>query len=216
MPLSHWERGRGEGRGRLIIASCKGYPTFTEGGVPLVGTGLLVLLEVFKMAVDNIKLLRNVPLFSELTPQEIMMVVIASESVWYGKGDLIIREDSEGDALFVIKSGEVRITKYDGMGNERELALLQPGEHFGELALIQDLPRSASAYAKKDCELLRIPRPALQNLLINHQDIERKFYKAFTRILAERLRRLNDNFTFCMEMSDLLRETEDEEGAEKQ
>jgi len=160
------------------------------------------------MTVDNIKLLRNVPLFSELTPQEVMMVVISSETIWYGKGDLIIREDSEGDALFVIKSGQVRITKYDGKGHEHDLAILQSGEHFGEIALIENLPRSASAYAKTDCELLRIPHSEFDNLLRNHQDIERKFYKAFTRILAERLRRLNDNFTFCQEMTDLIHETE--------
>jgi CRP/FNR family cyclic AMP-dependent transcriptional regulator len=145
------------------------------------------------MTVDNIRLLRGIRLFSELTSQELMMVLLESQSMWFGAGDLIIREESEGDALFVIKTGQVRIAKYDGRGTERELAILQKSEHFGEIALIENKPRSASAYAHTDCELLRLPR---------------KFYKAFTLLLAERLRRLNDNFTFCQEMGDLIHEVE--------
>lgn len=160
------------------------------------------------MTIDNISLLKNIPLFRELTPQEVMLVLLAGQSKWYGKGDLIIREGEEGDALYIIKSGRVRITKFDGHGVMRDLAILENGEHFGELALLDNSPRSASVYAYTDCELLRIPRSEFNNLLKNHENIERKFFKAFTLILAERLRRLNDNFTFCQEMGDLITDTQ--------
>lgn len=163
------------------------------------------------MAVDNISLLRNIPLFRELTPQEVMLVLLAGQNKWYGKGDLIIREGDEGDALYIIKSGQVRVAKFDGHGVMRDLAILDKGEHFGELALVDNSPRSASAYAYTDCELLRIPRSEFNNLLKNHENIERKFFKAFTLILAERLRRLNDNFTFCQEMGDLITDTKNNE-----
>jgi CRP/FNR family cyclic AMP-dependent transcriptional regulator len=160
------------------------------------------------MTVENIRLLRNIPLFKEMSPQEIMLVVLAGESVWYGKGDMIFREGTEGDALYIIKSGEVRVAKYDGHGVERDLAILTTGEHFGELALIDNLPRSASAFAVSDSEIIRIPRSNFEDLLKHHEGIERKFYKAFTRILAERLRKQNDNFTFSQEMGDLIHEDE--------
>lgn len=119
---------------------------------------------------------------------------------------MIIREESEGEALYVIKSGQVRITKFDGHGVERELAVLGKEETFGELALIENLPTSASAYADKETECLRLARQEFKNILKSYDNIERKFYKAFTHMLAERLRRSNDNLTFCQEMGDLLQE----------
>ena len=157
---------------------------------------------------DDLRLLSKLPLFMELTTTELMMVLMATNKIEYKPGQIIIREGTAGDSLFIVKEGEVEIRKYDGNGVEHQLATLGPGECFGEISLIDSEPRSASVYAQTDCTLYQITRNDFADLIIHHREIERKFYKAISLTLAQRLRRVNEYLTFNLEVGEMISEIE--------
>lgn len=98
-------------------------------------------------------------------------------------GEVIFAEGSKGDAMYVIRSGEVAIEK-----GGRVLETVAPGGIFGEMALIDGSPRSATARAKTECEVAPITEKSF--LFLVH---ETPFFAiAVMRTLADRLRRLNE------------------------
>lgn len=76
-----------------------------------------------------------------------------SDHVQFRAGEVIFRQGYPGDHAYIIQSGEVEIYHEEPDGSVQQLALLGAGEMFGELALMDDAPRSASARAKTDCSL---------------------------------------------------------------
>lgn len=153
---------------------------------------------------EDIKLLRDIPLFQDFRLTELMNVAMVAENEFHPAGKLIFEENEPGDALYVIKSGRVRVAKRDTGGEEHLLAFLDCGEYFGEISLVDRAPRSASAYAETDTELLKIKRTDFQNLIAGNKEIERKFYKSFSLVLCERLRVTNDNLTFSQEINKMI------------
>lgn len=108
----------------------------------------------------------------------------------YDAGDLIFDEYSKGRDLFLIATGRVRIKKYTKFGVESLLAVLHPGDFFGELSLIDGLPRSARAEAMDDCELLMLSSDSFRELVRDHRQIALNLLNN----LALRLRSMDQNF----------------------
>src|ERR1700747_1315393 len=79
----------------------------------------------------------------------------------YRKGSILFVQGEEGERCFAIVSGTVKLSAYHADGREAVLAVLGPGDVFGELALFDEAPRSADATALEDSELLSIDRTAL-------------------------------------------------------
>jgi len=136
---------------------------------------------------ENIELLKKVVLFSRLDDDELKKFADIAEVKTYQPGDVIIEEDTEGRALFVIKRGTVSVTKIDGEV-ETEIVKLVVGEHFGEMSLIEDAHTSARVTAYNDVECLVIDRKPFLELMDNEIPIAAKVYKNFTKSLSERLR----------------------------
>ncbi len=162
---------------------------------------------------ENVQLLKRIPLFAEFKITELMNVSMVAQTVNYPAGELIFRENAKGDALYVIKQGEVKVTKNDSFGEAHVLAYLGVGEYFGEISLIDNAPRSASAYAGTDAVLLKIKHKDFKNLITGDREIERKFYKSFTGVLCERLRVANENLTFSREINRMIREIDGAAGS---
>ena len=158
------------------------------------------------MQAKNLKLLSKLELFKEFSNTELMLVLMSARTLAYEPDQIIIQEGTEGDALYIVKGGVVRITKYDGRGREHELATIGSGECFGEVSLLDTEPRSASVYAKTACVLFRVGRHEFADLMAHHKEIERKFYKAVALILAKRLRHANEYLTFNLEVGELISE----------
>ena len=76
-----------------------------------------------------------------------------SDTVTFSAGDVIFRQGYPGDHAYIIQSGEVEIYNEENDGSEKQLAILGSGEMFGEIAVMDDAPRSASARAHTDCVL---------------------------------------------------------------
>lgn len=99
------------------------------------------------------------------------------------QGELIFEEGDRGSHMYIIESGEVEIVKRAG-GNERRVAKLGPGNFFGEMAVLEAMPRSASARCLSNCRLLPIDTPTFQRMLHDYPEITVRILKR----LSERLR----------------------------
>lgn len=136
--------------------------------------------------------LSQVYLFRELTPGEMERVLTISREKKVKKNEIIFREGDIGDAFYLIVTGSVRIsTMVPGVGEEA-LTILKEGEYFGEMALIDDAPRSASAIANDDTMLLCIGKDDFRKLLERQTDIAYKLLWIFTKTLSARLRKTDE------------------------
>ena len=102
--------------------------------------------------------LATVPLFSGLQREEIQRFAELTRERAYPKGSVILFQDDPGDSLFVLRAGRVKVVLIGEDGREVILGVLEPGAHFGELALIDDQPRSAHVIAMEDAQLLVLRR----------------------------------------------------------
>lgn len=108
-------------------------------------------------------------------------------------GTVLFREGDKGEEMFILQSGKVKISKKI-RGVEKTLATLEKGEFFGEMAILNDKPRSASAETIEDCEMLVIDRKTFETLLRSNVEIAIRFIKR----LADRLREANDQMEALM------------------
>ena len=129
-------------------------------------------------------LLRSVPLFAMLTPEQRAILAPAVRRLTCRKGETIIHAGEPTQSLFVILSGRVGVSVTGARGKQVILAILRPGEHFGEMSLIDDEPRSADVVARGPCELLVLDRPAFLRCLEANFDLTMDI----TRSLVQRLR----------------------------
>jgi CRP/FNR family transcriptional regulator, cyclic AMP receptor protein len=131
-------------------------------------------------------LLRTHPIFSILSEKEITNLLrdeVSQERV-YSQGTVILRGGEVGDSIFLISSGSVQVTLWGTNGPLFPLAILQAGEIFGEMAVLERKPRSATVLAKEDCLLLEVAGEEIRNLLEAHLEMQVKMYT----IIRDRLR----------------------------
>lgn len=134
-----------------------------------------------KRYADN---LRTVNLFSDLKDNELETISRILYVHSYQRGQLIFQEGENGDALFVVLKGKVKVCLYDEEGREYVLDIIGKDGFFGELALIDDLPRSANAIAMETADLLVVRRSDFVKLLMENPSISVNIL----RVLAGRLR----------------------------
>jgi len=108
--------------------------------------------------VNIVDFLATVPLFRSLAPAEVAAFSQLVREKSYPKGSVILFEDDPGDSLFVVRDGRVKVVLVAEDGREVILGILGVGEHFGELSLIDDQPRSAHVVAMEDSGLLVLRR----------------------------------------------------------
>ena len=132
--------------------------------------------------------LQKVPLFSQLAPVELQRVVEVVRERAYPKNSVILFEDDPGDALYVVAEGQVKVVLIGEDGREVILSVLGSGEFFGEMALIDDEPRSAHVIAMEDSNLLVLRREEFQGILRQSPGIA----VALLRELSRRLRRVDE------------------------
>jgi serine/threonine protein phosphatase PrpC/CRP-like cAMP-binding protein len=126
--------------------------------------------------------LANSPLFALLDERELLRVLSVTEVRTHFPGDTIIDQDAPGGDLYVVLSGCVAVCRSGSL-----VAELRVGQHFGEMSLLRDRPRSAHALATQMTELLVIPREAFFGLLRSEHELGMKLLWQFTGVLADRL-----------------------------
>jgi serine/threonine protein phosphatase PrpC len=126
--------------------------------------------------------LANMPLFNKLSERELLRVMQAVEVRDYKDDEVIIREGEKGDELFIVLEGTVRVTR-----GEQVLTRLGAGEHFGEMALIRSVPRSATIIAEGGAELITVRRADFFEILRKEHEIAVKMLWQFLGVFADRL-----------------------------
>ena len=148
-----------------------------------------------------LEFLKKVHLFENLTVSELEKIEKLSAMEAFARDAAIFREGDPGDRCYVITNGDVRISKFIPNIGEEALAVLKPGDYFGEMALIDRFPRSAHAIANTDVALLAINKTDLDKILIMDRELGYKLLWAFSKTLSRRLRETNEKLANFLAMS---------------
>ncbi len=134
----------------------------------------------------NEDVLARVDLFSTLDIKDRQLIAKGCQERSYSAGTRLFAQGDMGVGLYVIKTGQVRITlERDPDRAEEELATLGPGDVLGEMALLDDLPRSATAVAIKDTAALLLPVWEFRGILRSYPDIGLKLLGVLSRRLRK-------------------------------
>lgn len=145
---------------------------------------------------DVTETLANIEIFRALHRDGIERIAAICSEESYRLGDVIFKEGEIGDKLYLILEGKIRISReVAGMGEEA-LAILGPGQAFGEMSLVDDFPRSADARVHEACRVLVLTKSALEDLLFLDKDLAYEILWNFVKLLSARLRETNDKMTF--------------------
>lgn len=133
---------------------------------------------------SNLDLIRRVPLFSMLTEAQAASVADAVTKRRFKRGEPIVEQGKKSNALFIILSGRARVVATDSRGREVILATLQPGDHVGEMSLIDNEPHSACVRAEVMTDVLMLGRTEFARCLPENSSM----VYAIMRGLVQRLR----------------------------
>ncbi len=140
---------------------------------------------------ETFEVIKNTPLFEGLSNRELKEIEKLVHQRQYTKGENIFQEEEPGMGMYIIKSGKVKIiTKVNG--NESELAQLSVGDLFGELALLDEFPRSATAVAVEKTEVIAIFRPDFFDLMQRNTGLGLKIALKLAQMIGIRLRVANN------------------------
>lgn len=131
--------------------------------------------------------LKTVPVFAELKGRELAVVESLVHSRRYKEGEIVFEEGDPGSGMYVIRSGGVRIFIREKNGRESELAVLGPGDFFGETTLTAPALRTASVRVQENSELIGLFRADLLETVRKHPVVASKVLMGVTRIVSERL-----------------------------
>ncbi|KUP96472.1 Crp/Fnr family transcriptional regulator [Thermobifida cellulosilytica] len=140
------------------------------------------------MVDETNEVLSKAPLFEALDEDGAAALRSSITEVRLGRGQTLFSEGDEGDRLYVMLSGKVKLTRTSADGRENLLAVLGPGEMLGELSLFDPGPRTASAVAVTDAVLAGLGHDDLRPFIMQQPEVAVHLLKA----LATRLRRTND------------------------
>ena len=133
------------------------------------------------MTIETI--LKKVPFFSRLSDQDLQKLISMGETISLRVNQVVYQEGDESESMFVILDGRVRIYKVDDRGRDLELATLAAGDFFGELALLDSQPRSATVVCLTACEFFVINQIAFMGLLLRSR--ARIIYSVFADLTGK-------------------------------
>jgi len=168
------------------------------------------------VAPDALEVLRTVPLFREVREADLRAIADLVRERRQPKGSLILTQGDLGESLFLIRTGQVKVSVVAEDGREVILSVLGPGSVFGEMALLDDAPRSAHVFAMEDSLLLTLRREDFLSRLAGSPELG----VSLLRELSRRLRRADDTIASLMlldvngRVAHLLLELAREEGGE--
>lgn len=137
--------------------------------------------------IEKMDILRKIPLFRHLNYKELVKILNQTQQKTFQDGEIVIEEKSDGDEFYIILSGEVEVTK-----GGRPLTVLGAGVHFGEMALVDRSPRSATVRARNTVRLMSLSRKAFYHLVRTEAVLSSKLLWSFVQVLSHRLRATNE------------------------
>ena len=134
------------------------------------------------------EVLARAGLFQGVEPESADELIRSMEYLDLARGDTVFAEGEQGDSLYIVLSGKVKIGRHAADGRENVLAIMGPSDMFGELSIFDPGPRTATAVAVTDARVARLRHAALKPWMKERPQIAEQLL----RVLARRLRRTND------------------------
>lgn len=144
-----------------------------------------------KEEADIFDMLKKVPIFQDLGRREFNKIESILHRRNWNADEGIINEGDPGVGMYIIVAGEVRITQVGEDGVQQQLATLTGGDFFGEQALLDESPRTASAYANETCRIIGLFRPDLLELIESNPRLGLKIVMRLSQMISVRLRHTN-------------------------
>lgn len=110
------------------------------------------------------------------------------------EGTTVFIENMPGESLFLVKKGTIRISKMFAEGDEKTLVVLGPEDVFGEMAVIDGLPRSATARVAEDAELISLKKKDLERLCTENAPLALKLVSNIVKVFSKRVREANEEY----------------------
>ncbi len=153
-----------------------------------------------------LELLRQIPLFSELSDDQLQKVLELCQRRHYAEGEKVIVEGEEGDEMFIVREGRVEVSKaisvkipnQDAVDFEKQLVVLGQGNYFGEVALLASDTRSATVSALTDLDVWVLQGAAIQKLMATDTELGYRLLSVMSRELCIRLGRANEDIRKLM------------------
>jgi len=137
-------------------------------------------------------ILKMIPIFQNLSKRDLKKVAGIIYDRVYQPGEFLFEKDQPGAAMYIIKKGAIKILAPGPQNEEVVLATLETGDFVGELALLDDSPRSASAMAVEKTEALAFFREDLNKLLNTNPETASRIFKELALIIGKRLKATNE------------------------
>ena len=144
-----------------------------------------------KEETDVFDILKKIPIFQELGRREFHKIESILHRRNWNADEAIINEGDPGLGMYIIVAGEVRITQVGEDGVQQQLVTLTGGDFFGEQALLDESPRTASAYANEPCRIIGFFRPDLLELIESNPRSGLKIVMRLSQMISVRLRHTN-------------------------
>ncbi len=145
-----------------------------------------------------IDFLRNPKIFSDLKPEELERIANTMVIKSYNENDQIFQEGELGNEFYVILSGSVWVRKKDSAGNEHQLTVINTGEGFGEMALVDELPRSAGVKALEKTRVAVLSRDAFMKMKSENIAVYCHILENIVREFSTRLRSMDLKYVKVM------------------
>jgi CRP/FNR family transcriptional regulator len=136
--------------------------------------------------------LKNLSLFQDLDPPALSTLAALLVSTKISARAVIFRESSDSDALYIVQTGQIVISKHVQGEVDIVLTRFRSGDFFGEMGLFDAAPRSATAHAETDSILLRLDRKAFQQILADYPEMAARICYRLITVFIERLRATNE------------------------
>ncbi|MGW8324347.1 MAG: Crp/Fnr family transcriptional regulator [Desulfobacterales bacterium] len=147
---------------------------------------------------DKIMLLKGIDIFESLSVGELAAIASVAEVADTPAGQIIIEEGTFGETMYLIIQGEVSVIKELGKVNEIEIDRIKPGEYCGEMALFEDVERSASIRTEMKCNFMVLHKQEFREIVREYPQIALEICK----VLSGRIRKLHkkiESRAFCKE-----------------
>lgn len=144
----------------------------------------------------KIKFLKEISIFNNLDFKLLGKIINITYTKVYQKDETIFSEGDIGKAIFIIAAGSVEITKKISEKEEKILITLSTGDFFGEMALLEELPRSATARTMEETEIYIIYKVNFDSLIEKYPQVGLKITKNLAAILSKRLRKTSEQVTY--------------------
>lgn len=139
-------------------------------------------------------MLQSIPAFNQLTNTQIKNLIELTHNRFYEAGEYIFHQGDPGIGLYIVQEGEIRITQNTLDNKQYDVVKFGRGEFFGEMALLDNARRSASAIAVRDSTLTVLFRPDLEDFIDRYPKVGIEILKGMAKIIATRLRNVNEEY----------------------